>query len=417
MRDKPAEPVGFSCHGDSKLRIAEMVKHNLSDRSFIFAIVILLCLIYPPYILSNISNSHYIMGDCHYYRAVVLSILDDGDLLLANNISTRDPLWGQLAVGREGLVPKHPILMPLFSLPFYFLFKDKGLLLFNVIDSIILIVLIFKLNRLFFNGYVSFATAMLYATGTLLLSYTYNYSPDVFSSVLVLGGLYFVLINRFYAGAFLLGLSVFAKLPNLMVAGVILSYAALVVLTRRQPGNDMKESSFFNKGVTITTTAVIFFVALIPFAYTNHRLFGSPFVTGYQRTAVAGDEPGQILVVNHANKFNQPLLAGTYQVLFYWKDANPSAPKNPLVTGLIPTNPVIILSFLGVFLIRRSPNKGKLYLLLTICLVQLVFYAKYDESYASHFSNRFLMTFIALSSVFTGNFFNHIIDKVLSDDV
>ena len=37
-----------------------------------------------------------------------------------------------------------------------------------------------------------------------------------------------------------------------------------------------------------------------------------------------------------------------------------------------------------------------------------IFFAKYDQSLASHFSNRFLMSFIALSSVFTGNFLKYL---------
>ena len=119
--------------------------------------------------------------------------------------------------------------MPLFSIPFYLLFKDKGLLLFNVVDCMILMGLIFKLNRLFFDGYIAFAITALYATGTLFLDYVYNYSPDVFSTVLVVGGVYLVLLQKFYTGAFLLGLSVFAKIPNALLAGVILSYVSFTI--------------------------------------------------------------------------------------------------------------------------------------------------------------------------------------------
>src|SRR5215469_9333654 len=134
--------------------------YRMSDRRFLVLITLVLCFIYVPYLLSNRSEGiQFIKGDCFYYRAVIGSLLNDGDLLLQNNIDGRDPLDGQqLALGRRGLVPKHPIIMPVVSIPFYYLFKDYGLLLFNVLDSMLLIMLIYKLNRLFFDKQLSFFT-------------------------------------------------------------------------------------------------------------------------------------------------------------------------------------------------------------------------------------------------------------------
>jgi len=286
-------------------------------------LVFYLCLIYPPLILSYAAaNLSFLKGDCYYYRAVVVSLLEDGDLLLTNNISD-DPLNGQLALGQEGLVPKHPILMPLFSIPFYLLFKDKGLLLFNVVDCMILMGLIFKLNRVFFDGYIAFAITALYATGTLFLDYVYNYSPDVFSTVLVVGGVYLVLLQKFYTGAFLLGLSVVAKIPNALLAGVILSYVSFTIFFGGRGGGTM-EYSLLKKVAIMTIVVAVFVSALIPLAYINNKLFGSPFVTGYQRMAVVGRAPGEILAISDTASFNQPLLKGVYLLLFdhYSEHAN-----------------------------------------------------------------------------------------------
>src|SRR5215470_10825414 len=127
-----------------------MTEHGPSDRAWLVILVFYLCLIYPPLVLSDTAAQlSFFKGDCYYYRAVVVSLLQDGDLLLANNLWK--PLSGQLAIGRQGLVPKHQILMSLVSIPFYLLLKDKGLLLFNIVDCMILMALIFKLNRLFFE--------------------------------------------------------------------------------------------------------------------------------------------------------------------------------------------------------------------------------------------------------------------------
>jgi len=351
------------------------------------------------------AQLNFLKGDCYYYRAVVVSLIEDGDLLLANNISDISyQLNQQLAVGKEGLVPKHPILMPLFSIPFYLLLKDKGLLLFNVVDCMILMVLIFKLNRLFFDGYIAFAVTALYATGTLFFDYVYNYSPDVFSTVLVLGGLYFVLRRKFYTGAFLLGLSVWAKIPNALLAGIGLSYVGFTIFfsgNGEQRATQATENSLLKKVAIMATVVAVFVLALIPLLYTNYRLFGSPFVTGYQRMAVVGRAPGEILAISDTASFNQPLLKGVYLLLF------------DRYHGVIPTDPVVVLGFLGLFQLRRNGNQEKFYFLLAICLAQFLFFSKYDEQFASHFSNRYLMTFVAVSSVFTGSFLKYVTDKFL----
>ena len=371
-----------------------MAMHRLPERAWTYIILLYLFFIYLPLIISKSDGTeNFIQGDSYYYRAVIDSLLQDGDLLLVNNFPT-DPLNGQLAIGRDGFVPKHPILMSLVSLPFYFLFGAPGLLLFNIIGSIFLILLIFKINCLFHSHLISLITTILYATASLFLDYTYGYSPDIFATVLLIGALYLTLRGRFYSGAALLGLSIFAKLPNAPLTAVILAYASIRIW--RDSGSSRE--SLKNKIKITAITAVIFLVALLPFAYTNYRLFGSPLVTGYQRTAVAGAD-GQVQSVDHAGKFNQPLLRGIYVSLFN--------PRN----GVIPTNPVVLLAFLGVVQIRRNRYQEKMYLILLICLIQFVIFAKYDEWYMSHFSNRFLMTFIALSSVFTGNCLSYLSER------
>jgi hypothetical protein len=374
-----------------------MTSYRPSERRWTFILLLYLCLIYLPFIISRSDLAEsFLQGDSYYYRAVIDSLLDDGDLLIANNILA-DPLNGQLALGKDGFVPKHPILLSLVSMPFYVMFGTPGLLLFNILDCMLLIVLIFKLNCLFFHRLIAFISAAVYATGTLFLDYTYNYSPDIFSTVLLLSALYLIFCERFYVGAILLGLCVFAKIPNALLAAVILAYVGFTIFKGKSTGGSVQEP-FRNKVMVGLTTAVLFMIALAPLAYTNFKLFGSPMITGYQRTAVAGSD-GQMLSVDHSAKFNQPLFKGIYLSLF--------APRN----GIIPTNPVLILAFSGVVWFKQIRPREKAFLILLICLVQFLLFAKYDEWYTSHFSNRFLMTFIALSSVFAGNFLKYFLHK------
>lgn len=370
-----------------------MTTDRLSNKNLIFIILLYLCLIYLPYIISRtIAGDDFMKGDCYYYQAVIVSLVEDGDLLLENNIP--DPLGGQLAIGKEGLVLVHPIMMPLVSLPFYLLFGTPGLLLFNVLNSMILLILIFKLNGFFFDRIIAFIITILYATGTLLLDYVYNYSPDIFSSILLLGGLYLVLRERFYGGAVLLGLSIFAKIPNAPLVAVILLYAVWSIWRRKSINGDAKGEPR-GKVAAIIATGAFFALALIPFFYTNYLQFGSPIVTGYQRMAIAGAD-GAVVSVDHLDMFNQPLLIGASRILF------------DIGNGILMTNPVLILAFIGASWIKKTRAQDGIYLILLICLIQFIMIAKYDAWSTSHFSNRFLMTFIVLSSVFASNFLSHL---------
>jgi hypothetical protein len=320
-------------------------------------------------------------------------MLYDHDLSMQNNIGNENPLCGQLAWGRGRFRPKHPIIVPILSLPFYALFESQGLLQFNVIDTMILIILLFKLNRLFFNELISFFVAMIYATGTLFLNYVYNYSPDILSTVMVIGAIYFVFRERYYLSAVLLGLSIFAKVSNIVPAGILIAYVFIMIFKKDGSVSRGKGQLIADKVTTMIIFLLVFLVALTPLLYTNFRFFGSPFLTGYQRTAERGRGPGELQIFDHAAKFDQPFLQGAYRLLFLGK------------WGIIPTNPVLILGLLGVLLVRRKENRHRYYLLMLICVAQFIFFAKYSMGWGStsHFSNRFLMTSIALSSVFTGN--------------
>lgn len=363
-----------------------MSANVISDRRWVFIILIYLCLIYPPWILSNtVLGTDFIKGDCYYYRAVIVSLLQDGDLQLANNIEDVDPLNGQLAVSKErGLVPKHPIFMSLVSLPFFKILGNRGLLVFNVIDCALLILLIFKLNRFFVNGHLACLTSVLYATATLFFNYVYNYSPDVFATVFILSGLNLVLRRRYYSGALLLGLSVSAKLPNAILAVAIMTYASWMILKDQL---DKPGPGWHKNWLRLGYVSAIFVISLAPLGYVNNILFGSPWITGYQRTAVHDSVAGEIRISDHVNKFNQPFIQGSLRLMF---DTN---------SGILPTNPILILAFLGLLHLPKNSARRPIYLIIAISMIQFMTFAKYDDWQTSQFSNRFLMTFVAGMSV------------------
>ena len=145
------------------------------------------------------------------------------------------------------------------------------------------------------------------------------------------------------------------------------------------------------------TAAIV--VALVPLALANHCLYGSVFANGYERTVVARSD-GIVEIVHHTAMFNGPMVLGTLRVLF-------APPK-----GLLLTNPVVVLAFVGAALLRRGNRRGSEYLSIgAVCIGQLLFFGRYDEWASSSHSNRFLMTPIALSSVFAATFLSWARDR------
>ena len=80
--------------------------------------------------------------------------------------------------------------------------------------------------------------------------------------------------------------------------------------------------------------------------------------------------------------------------------------------GIVPTNPVILTSLLGLFFLSNLKLKRHFILFGAVALVQFVFFAKYDHWYTSHYSNRFLMTFVVMMSVFSGAFVQYVVRRL-----
>jgi hypothetical protein len=62
---------------------------------------------------------------------------------------------------------------------------------------------------------------------------------------------------------------------------------------------------------------------------------------------------------------------------------------------------------------NRRANSAQLYLIIAVCLVQFFTFAKYDDWQTSEFSNRFLMTFVAGSSVLAGGYLDFLAKRFL----
>jgi len=110
----------------------------------------------------------YLPGDCPFYRATIVSLLEDRDLDLRNNVD-----WAvlspdtQVAIARTGAwVPKHPLGLSLAALPAYALFGDAGLLGFNLLQLLALDCLLLLAACQVASETVAFGVALLFALGS-----------------------------------------------------------------------------------------------------------------------------------------------------------------------------------------------------------------------------------------------------------
>src|SRR5262245_57811290 len=179
----------------------------------------------------RLDHPTFLIGDCAYYRATLVSLLEDRDLDIHNNLAAqRYPIAGNVARGQSGsFYPKHPILLAVVALPFYVVAGDLGLLAFNLAQLCALVLVMWLGARRYAPDAVAFALMLWFAFGTMLRPAAYNVAPDVLSTLLVAGGVVALLYARCLTAGVLLGLAVWAKWTN----AIFLPVAAVTLVLRR----------------------------------------------------------------------------------------------------------------------------------------------------------------------------------------
>jgi len=315
-------------------------------------------------------QASYLPGDCPYYRAATASLLSDGDLDLRNNAAWNVlPPDGQVSLGQRGeWFPKHPVALSLVAVPFYALGGDRGLLAFNLLQLLALdLLLLYSARRVASTG-VALVVASVFALGTLLRPVALNFSPDVLSTCLVFGGVLAAVQRRPALAGALLGAAVAAKWTNL----IFLPAVALWMAGRGEP-----------KGLARFGLAAAPFLAGL--ALLNAFMFGSPWVTPYDRVGVGLLSGAPRLEVSHRSFFDVPLWTGLVSQL---TDSR---------SGLFASAPPLLLSLPGyVVLWRRRPQEAALFAGLS--LAQVFLFAPYRMWDASNYGHRFLLTVVVLGA-------------------
>jgi hypothetical protein len=256
--------------------------------------------------------------------------------------------------------------MPIATLPFLAVFGMPGFLIFNLLILAAVAAALFRLASLHAPPAASAAAALVLIFGTFLRAYAYNLSPDLFALLFVTLGFICLLRGACGKAGGLLGAAVLAKI--LLV--VLLPAAWLYAMFRSGPRRALR----FAAGCAIPIAALLLY---------DLALFGSPFVTSYDRNVSIVD--GQVVTTSHRGLFDNDIAQGLSGEIL---DAR---------RGLLPTAPVLLLAVPGfIVLFRRRPGDALFLLGVTEFLILLL--AAYRDWNQSHYGNRFLMPVIACAA-------------------
>jgi hypothetical protein len=319
------------------------------------------------------DGEDYLRGDCPYYYWTTVSLLRDHDLDLSNQIPGGLSFhFDQVALAKDGrVVPKHPITLPVFALPFVAVFGRTGALVFNVAQMAILVGILHRLARRVAPPFAAALAAAATATLSFLPHYLWNFSPDVLATAAAASA--FLAWSppcrpstplRDAAGGLLLGVACMAK-PALVC---LLPGAAVLLL----PSWRLRAlPALAGLAVPLAVGALV-----------NVHLFGAPQVTGYDRIARLGAHG--LETYSQRDDFGQPVMKGLKRQL-----------RHP-TQGLLATSAVTLFSWLGLpFLARRQPWLAAGMTIASAALI--LFFSTYTLWDSSHYGNRHLMPAVALA--------------------
>ncbi|MFH2002580.1 MAG: glycosyltransferase family 39 protein [Planctomycetota bacterium] len=342
---------------------------------FELALFALCAAVFVPAVISEHEQRRprgILFGDIPFYIGTVQSLVEDGDLDLRNQMNndlTR--IQDSIGVGVNGeWYSTHPVLMPIVSIPFYIFFGMNGFLVFNLFVCMGMVQLIYRLCRLFAPEWAAFVTALVFAFATQIMVTLYNFSPDAFSTLLTLTGIYHVLRERPLAGGVFWGLAILSRITN------VVPYAAvfLYLWTGRRRG--IATLKFLAGSVPF----------LLVFLGMNWAQYGDPLALSYSRV-LANTENGP-MITRIAGHFGLQYAAGGLWGQLADRDH-----------GLFFNNAVSLVGVLGLPLLFRKNARSAVFIAL-VALSIYVLHGFFKLWYISHpGSNRYLFTTIALMAV------------------
>ncbi len=359
------------------------------DRKHRFALLLVICLslVSGAHVVRRYEPYTYTYGDPGWMVSTVISIVDDRDLDLRNQLKNNpDQAADQTSQGKDGQwYPLHEILMPFLTVPFYLVFGINGCLVFNVLVSILLMISIYYLCARHVDYLCAFAATILTAFTTLFLDYTYCYSLDVFGTLLLLLAYWCAVSGKFILTGLVWGLAIFSRLANVVTLAGVIPFLVLVGASgRREEGATPVVHLAHRVRPLLLSVAGGLPVGLCILA-ANWTMFGSPFATSYDRWQHFVQ--GKPVISSQRGAFSCSFIDRLPKVL-----ADPQS-------GLLIGGPLILvaIAFGSCLFWNKARHEAVMSGLISIAL--LVFFTKYCNAAPGAPGNRYLMPIVALSSI------------------
>ncbi len=279
--------------------VSEMSRH------FWLPVVLLAAILGGWAINQHWVPNKWLFGDGAFYMNVARGVLEnhslrqesmhphswyDQDLGWNQNI---DAAWSNIALGRNGeWWPKHPILMPLVSLPFIWAFGPLGSLVFQFVFYLLMALFAYRVATRVASRPAALAASVAFVATPWIYDRVWGFNNDVFYTVIVLAAIDAALGKKPLLAGALLGVGVFAKSTNVLYGPPLL----LLFLLQK----DFKGALRFCIAAAIPATC---YLGL------NWYMYGSPLATGYHRILIR--EHGQAGMHSHATDFTFTLSAIT----------------------------------------------------------------------------------------------------------
>jgi hypothetical protein len=325
--------------------------------------------------------------DCGWLVTTVISLSQDGDLDLRNQLNN-DPAEADLqtSMGLKGQwYPVHEYLIAFPTVPFYLLMGIPGCLIFNVLVVILLMMFLYGLCCRHVDEKSAFIAVVLTGFTTLFYEYSYSYSGDVFGACLLVAAYWCIVTRKPCWGGLLWGLSVFARIPNLVTAPAFVVFLLLMDMSGEISGNLRLLPLWKRWARQLARFTVGILPVMFGFGLANWLMFGSPLATSYSRWQVF--EGGRAVLKSQGTAFTASLIDQLPGVLF-----NPTQ-------GLFFGAPLLLVAFaFGLRLFwRRSRSETVLFMTISVALI--VLFSKYSIANAGYPGNRYLMSVVALGAI------------------
>jgi hypothetical protein len=350
----------------------------------VLMLLICLFLVYGAHVVHKYKPFTYAYADPGWMVSTVMSIVEDRDLDLRNQLRN-DPNQAadQTSQGKGGQwYPLHEFLMPVLTVPFYLAFGIDGCLVFNVLISIALMMLLFDLCARHVDYPSAFAATVLTAFPTLFLEYTYSYSLDVFSAFMLILAYWCAVNKKFFIAGFVWGLAIFSRFSDVVTLIGLIPFLFL----ERDMG---KRVSSISSCIGRVRPLLLSLAGALPVAccilLSNWLMFGSAFVTSYDRWQHFVD--GTAIVSTQRSAFSGAII-----------DRLPTVLTDPK-TGLLIGGPLILVA--AAFGTRPFWRKARNEMIMAVLVsaALLVLFCMYRNAVPGALGNRYLMPVVALSAI------------------